>query len=79
MELAGRYLGTGFGSAPVHLMLPTEQEPEMSTDPFETMGDILAPRLPSPLKPSDYMNPQKPTGKFLTDSKEIVQKKKMGQ
>ena len=65
MELAGRYFGSAFGSAPVGLLMPTEQEEELSTEPFRTMGDVASTRLPEMLKPIDYVF-AKQKGKFST-------------
>jgi hypothetical protein len=69
MELAGRYFGTGFDSAPIMLMMPVDPGQELSTKPFETMGGITSPRVPSPLKASDYISTRKPPGKFSTASR----------
>jgi hypothetical protein len=70
MELAGRYFGTGFDSAPIMIMMPADQEQEISTKPFETMGRVTSSRVPSPLKPSDYMATRRPPGKFSTAPKQ---------
>lgn len=66
-ELAGRYFGSAFGSAPIGLMMPVEPEEELSTKPYETMGQITSPRVPSPLKAYDYSATQKAPGKFSTE------------
>ena len=63
MELAGRYFGSAFGSAPIGIMMQPEPEEEMSLTPFTTMGDVSSTRLPEMLKPIDYALP-KPKGKF---------------
>jgi hypothetical protein len=70
MELAGRYFGTGFDSAPIMIMMPVEPEQEMSTKPFETMGGVTSPRVPSPLKAYEYMAARRPPGKFSTAPKQ---------
>jgi hypothetical protein len=70
MELAGRYFGTGFDSAPIMIMMPAEQEQELSTKPFETMGGIKSPRVPGTLSPVDYLGSRKPPGKFSTAPKQ---------
>ena len=67
-ELAGRYFGSGFGSAPLGLLMPTEPEEEMPTQPYQTMGQVTSPRSPSPLKAYDYVAPKKPPGKFSTEA-----------
>jgi hypothetical protein len=76
MELAGRYFGSAFGADPVHLMMQGIEEPEMSTEPFRTMGEVTSPRVPEPLKPSDYMLPKQQVGRFLTDSKDVIRQKR---
>lgn len=65
MELAGRYFGSAFGSAPIGLMMQGTPEEEMSLAPFTTMGDVSSTRLPEMLKPIDYAFP-KQKGKFST-------------
>jgi len=65
-ELAGRYFGSAFGSAPIGLLMPVEPEQEVSTTPYQTMGQITSPRVPSPLKAYDYIASKKQTGKFST-------------
>lgn len=69
MELAGRYFGTGFDSAPIMLMMQAEQEQELSTKPFESMGGVKSPRLPGVLNPADYLGSRRPPGKFSTASR----------
>lgn len=66
-ELAGRYFGSAFGSAPIGLLMPVEPEEEISTKPYETMGQITSPRVPSPLKAYDYIATKKAPGKFSTE------------
>ena len=57
--LAGRYFGTAFGSAPVDLMMQIEPEQPASIKPYETMGQITSPRVPSPLKAYDLIAPKR--------------------
>lgn len=76
MELAGRYFGTAFDSTPMYLMMQGIEEPEMPMQPFQTMGEVTSPRVPSPLKPSDYMLPKNQVGRFSTDSQNVIQKKR---
>ena len=66
-ELAGRYFGTAFGSAPVDLMMQVEPEQPASTKPYETMGQITSPRVPSPLKAYDLIAPKRKSGRFSTE------------
>ena len=66
-ELAGRYFGSAFGSAPVDLLMQVQPEEEASTKPYETMGQITSPRLPSPLKAYDLIAPKRQSGRFSTE------------
>lgn len=66
MELAGRYFGTGFGSAPISIILPSEPSEEQSLAPYQSLGDIRSERVPELLKPADYLGSKKPPGKFST-------------
>jgi len=67
-ELAGRYFGSAFGSAPIDLMMQVQPEEEISTKPYETVGQITSPRVPSPLKAYDLIAPKRQSGRFSTDS-----------
>lgn len=78
-ELAGRYFGSAFGSAPIGLLMPVEPEEEMPTKPYETMGQITSPRVPSPLKAYDYVASRKQTGKFSTEPLSKLRAKARGQ
>jgi hypothetical protein len=66
-ELAGRYFGSAFGSAPVDLLMQVQPGEEASTKPYETMGQITSPRLPSPLKAYDLIAPKRQSGRFSTE------------
>lgn len=66
-ELAGRYFGSAFGSAPVDLLMQVQPREEAPTTPYETMGQITSPRVPSPLKAYDLIGPKRQSGRFSTE------------
>lgn len=78
-ELAGRYFGSAFGSAPIGLMMPVDPEEEDSVVPYQTMGQITSPRSPTPLKAYDYIAAKKTPGKFSTEPLSKLKAKARGQ
>jgi hypothetical protein len=66
-ELAGRYFGSAFGSAPVDLLMQVQPTEDLPMKAYETMGQITSPRVPSPLKAYDFVAPKRQAGRFSTE------------